>query len=246
MYSRVLKKSAIAVLIVGIFGILYYMLSLQYPFHWNVVPTDYMRLYLSGLLLTLEISAVSIVISFLIGVIGGIMRVSGSETLRDLSGVYVAIFRNIPLLVIILLVYYGIGTIFDLSRFWAAVMALSVFEGAYVMEIVRAGIQSIPKGQFETAEALGLTRGRIFMDVILPQAFRNSLPSLTGQFISLIKDSSLASVIAINELTQRGNQVATMALASFESYITIAAMYFSLTYVLSFISKILERRFAIP
>lgn len=115
-----------------------------------------------------------------------------------------------------------------------------------MIEIIRAGIQSIPKEQFETAEALGLLPRERFFDIILPQAFRNSLPAMTGQFISLVKDSSLASIIAINELTQRGNQVATMALASFESYITVAVMYFSLTYALSFVSTKIERRFAIP
>ncbi len=244
--TRILKKISIAAFIVAILGTLYYLLSLQYPFHWNVVPMDYLKMYYLGLMMTLKISLMSIVFSFVIGVIGGIMKVSKSETLRDLAGVYVTFFRNIPLLVVILLVYYGVGTIFDFPRFWAAVIALSTFEGAYMIEIIRAGIQSIPKEQFETAEALGLSARERFFDIILPQAFRNALPSLTGQFISLIKDSSLASVIAINELTQRGTQVATMALASFESYITIAAIYFSLTYTLSLISSKLERRLAIP
>ncbi len=244
--SRFFKKLSIAAFIVAIFGILYYLLSLQYPFHWNVVPMDYLNMYYWGLLMTLKISAISMVFSFVIGIVGGIMKVSKSEMLRDLASVYVTFFRNIPLLVVILLVYYGVGTIFDFPRFWAAVVALSTFEGAYMIEIIRAGIQSIPREQFETAEALGLSPRERFFDIILPQAFRNSLPSLTGQFISLIKDSSLASVIAINELTQRGTQVATMALASFESYITIAAIYFTLTYALSFVSGKLERRLAIP
>ena len=246
MRNRILKRISIAAFIAASFGIVYYFMSLQYPFHWNVVPAHYLKLYFLGLLMTLKISLASIVISFAIGVFGGIMRVSKSETLRDLSGLYVTFFRNIPLLVIILLVYYGVGTLVDIPRFWAAVLALSTFEGAYVIEIVRAGIQSIPKEQFETAEALGLSPKERFFDVILPQAFRNSLPALTGQFISLMKDSSLASVIAINELTQRGTQVATMALASFESYITVALMYFTLTYVLSLLSNIVERKLAIP
>ncbi len=244
--GRILKKISIAAFIVAIGGIFYYLLSLQYPFHWNVVPMDYLKMYYLGLLMTLKISLVSMVFSFVIGVVGGIMKVSKSETLRDLASVYVTFFRNIPLLVVILLVYYGVGTVFDFPRFWAAVIALSTFEGAYMIEIIRAGIQSIPKEQFETSEALGLSSKERFFDIILPQAFRNALPSLTGQFISLVKDSSLASVIAINELTQRGTQVATMALASFESYITIAVIYFTLTYTLSFISSKLERRLAIP
>ena len=244
--KRIGKKILIAAFIAAIFGIFYYLLSLQYPFHWNIVPGHYIKLFLLGLLMTLKISGVSILLSFFIGVIGGVMKVSKSETLRDLAGVYVTIFRNIPLLVVILLMYYGVGTVFNLPRFWAAVIALSSFEGAYMIEIIRAGIQSIPKEQFETAEALGLLPKERFFDIILPQAFRNSLPAMTGQFISLIKDSSLASIIAINELTQRGNQVATMALASFESYITVAAMYFILTYALSIVSVKIERRFAIP
>lgn len=243
---RWIRKSFTAIVLIAVFGGMYYLISLQYPFHWNIVPFDYIKLYLMGLLITLEISIFSILFSFIIGVLGGIARVSKNEMLGDLVGVYVTIFRNIPLLVIILLVYYGVGTIFDFPRFWAAVIALSTFEGAYIVEIIRGGIESIPKAQFETADALGLSESQKFFDIILPQAFRNALPALTGQFISLIKDSSLASVIAIEELTQRGNEVATMALASFESYITVAVMYFTLTYALSFASKMIERRLAIP
>lgn len=196
--------------------------------------------------MTLKISVFSIFFALIIGVIVGIMKTSKFELLKDFANVYVTIFRNIPLLVIILIVYYGVGSMIEINALTGAIVSLSLFEGAYISEIIRGGIESVPKGQIEAAKSIGLNSFYLYLDVLLPQAFRTSLPALTGQFISLVKDSSLASVIALQELTMIGRQIATSSFASFESYITIAIFYFTATTFLQLLGKHFERRVAIP
>ncbi|MDK2907326.1 MAG: polar amino acid transport system permease protein [Thermosipho sp. (in: thermotogales)] len=196
--------------------------------------------------MTVKISVFSIFFALIIGVIVGIMKTSKFELLKDFANVYVTIFRNIPLLVIILIVYYGVGSMIEINALTGAIVSLSLFEGAYISEIIRGGIESVPKGQIEAAKSIGLNSFYLYLDVLLPQAFRTSLPALTGQFISLVKDSSLASVIALQELTMIGRQIATSSFASFESYITIAIFYFTATTFLQLLGKHFERRVAIP
>lgn len=196
--------------------------------------------------MTLKISIFSIFFAMIIGLIVGIMKTSKYELLKDFANTYTTIFRNIPLLVIILIVYYGIGSMIDISAYLGAIVSLSLFEGAYISEIIRGGIESVPKGQIEAAKSIGLNTFFLYIDILLPQAFRTVLPALTGQFISLVKDSSLASVIALQELTMVGRQIATSSFASFESYITIAIFYFTVTSLLQLLGKYFERRFSIP
>jgi polar amino acid transport system permease protein len=174
------------------------------------------------------------------------MKTSKYELLKDFANTYTTIFRNIPLLVIILIVYYGIGSMINTSAYLGAIVSLSLFEGAYISEIIRGGIESVPKGQIEAAKSIGLNTFFLYIDILLPHAFRTVLPALTGQFISLVKDSSLASVIALQELTMVGRQIATSSFASFESYITIAIFYFTVTSLLQLLGKYFERRFSIP
>ncbi|HNR78870.1 MAG TPA: amino acid ABC transporter permease, partial [Mesotoga infera] len=159
---------------------------------------------------------------------------------------YVWFFRNMPLLVIILLVYYGFGSAINIDRFWAGVVSLSLFEGAYVGEIFRAGIEAVPAGEIEAGEAMGLYRRQIMFSIIFPQAFRISIPPLIGQLVSLVKDSSLVSVIALGDLTMRARQVGTQTLAVFESYIALALCYLLITSTLSFVGRALERKMVIP
>jgi polar amino acid transport system permease protein len=144
----------------------------------------------------------------------------------------------------IFIFYFFIGTVLELSRFSAGVLALAIFAGAYVGEIVRAGIQSVHRGQMEAARSLGMTYPQAMTYIILPQAIKRVLPALAGQFISLIKDSSLVSVIAITDLTKAGREVITNTFATFEIWFTVAAMYFLLTFTLSLFTKYLERRLA--
>ena len=198
-----------------------------------------------GLWTTLWISAVASVLALLLGLITGLCRISNNLTLRGLAAIYVEFIRGTPLLVQLFIAYFFIGTVFNLNRNVAGVGALAIFAGAYVAEIVRAGIQSIPKGQMEAARSLGMNVFQAMVYIILPQALKRILPPLAGQFISLIKDSSLVSVIAITDLTKSGREIITSTFATFEVWLTVAAMYLVVTSVLSQLVFFMERRFAV-
>jgi polar amino acid transport system permease protein len=195
-----------------------------------------------GLWMTLKISFFSIFIAIGIGIVAGLMRISPVYVLRKLAITYVELVRGTPLLVQIFILYFFFGKIFNLSQMQAGVAALSIFTGAYIAEIVRAGIQSIHKGQTEAARSLGLNYIQTMRHVILPQALRRTLPPMAGQFINLIKDSSLVSVIAITDLTKAGREVISATHSPFEIWFTVAAMYLVLTASLSYIVTRIERR----
>jgi polar amino acid transport system permease protein len=195
-----------------------------------------------GLWTTVKISFISLIFAILLGLIFGLMRVAKNQVARDLSLTYVEIIRGTPLLVQIFIVYFFIGTVLNLDRFTAGVVALSVFTGAYVAEIIRAGIQSIATGQMEAARSLGMTYPQAMAYVVLPQAFKRILPPLAGQFINLIKDSSLVSVISITDLTKAGREVVAGSFAPFEVWFTVAALYLLVTGSLSWAIQMLEKR----
>ena len=208
-------------------------------FEWHAGPL------MVGLWTTLWLSAAASVFGMIIGLITGLCRVSNNITLRQLSVFYIEIIRGTPLLVQIFIFYFFLGTVLDISRIVAGVSALAIFAGAYVAEIIRAGIQSIPKGQMEAARSLGLNVPQAMIHIILPQAFKRTLPPLAGQFISLIKDSSLVSVIAITDLTKSGREVITSTFATFEIWFVVALLYLMLTSVLSQVIAWVERRLAV-
>ncbi len=198
-----------------------------------------------GLWTTLWLSAVSSFFGLILGLITGLARVSKNFTIRWLALLYVECIRGTPLLVQIFIAYFLLGTVFNLSRNVCGVGALALFAGAYVAEIVRSGIQSISKGQTEAARSLGMTAFQTMRDVVMPQAFKRILPPLSGQFISLIKDSSLVSVIAITDLTKSGREIITSTFATFEVWLLVAAMYLVVTSLLSQVVFHMERRFAV-
>jgi polar amino acid transport system permease protein len=206
--------------------------------HWAAGPLIW------GLLTTLWISLAAGALALVIGLFTGLCRLSSNPTLRDLSTVYVELVRGTPLLVQIFIFYFFIGTVLNLSREFAGVAALALFTGAYVAEIVRAGVQSVVKGQAEAARSLGLTGLQAMRYVVLPQAFKRVLPALAGQFISLVKDTSLVSVIAITELTKSGREAITTSFSTFEIWFCVAAMYLLINLPLSQIARRLERRLA--
>jgi polar amino acid transport system permease protein len=206
--------------------------------HWAAGPL------LWGLWATVWISVAAGVIGLFIGLLAGLCRLSSNPTLHDLSTVYVELVRGTPLLVQIFIFYFFIGTVLDLSREFAAVAALALFTGAYVAEIIRAGVQSIARGQAEAARSLGLSAGQSMRHVVLPQAFKRILPPLAGQFISLVKDTSLVSVIAITELTKSGREAVTTSFSSFEIWFCVAALYLLINLPLSHLASRLERRLA--
>ena len=198
-----------------------------------------------GLWTTLWLSAISSFFALILGLIAGLARVSKNFALRGLSIIYVECIRGTPLLVQIFIAYFFLGTVFDLSRNVCGIGALSLFAGAYVTEIVRAGVQSIAKGQTEAARSLGMNVFQTMGDIVLPQAFKRILPPLAGQFISLIKDSSLVSVIAITDLTKAGREIITTTFATFEVWLVVAAMYLLVTATLSQVVYYLERRYSV-
>ncbi|EIK96852.1 polar amino acid ABC transporter inner membrane subunit [Pseudomonas sp. M47T1] len=206
--------------------------------HWAAGPLAW------GLWATIWISLVSGIVGLFIGLVAGLCRLSSNPTLRDLSTVYVELVRGTPLLVQIFIFYFFIGTVLNLSREFAGVAALALFTGAYVAEIVRAGVQSIARGQSEAARSLGLSAGQSMRHVVLPQAFKRVLPPLAGQFISLVKDTSLVSVISITELTKSGREAITTSFSTFEIWFCVAALYLLINLPLSHIASRLERRLA--
>lgn len=195
-----------------------------------------------GLIMTLKISAVALVFAMIIGLFTGLARISHNPVLRYLSVTYIEVIRGTPLLVQIFIFYFFIGTVLNLDRFTAGVAALSVFTGAYIAEIIRSGIQSIHPGQMEAARSLGMNYIKAMVYVILPQAFKRTLPPLAGQFINLIKDSSLVSVISITDLTKSGREVVSSTFAPFEVWFTVAILYLVLTGCLSWVIQKLEKR----
>jgi polar amino acid transport system permease protein len=200
---------------------------------------------LTGLLITLKISAVSLAFSTIIGLAAALMRMSASPTARLLSRCYLEVIRNTPLLVQLFFIYFVLSPILGFERFAAAVLALSLFEGAYASEIFRAGIIAVARAQWEGAFSLGLSRWQVYRLVILPQAIRKMLPPLTGQAVSLVKDSALVSTIAIYDLTMRGQEIIAETYLVFEIWFTIAVLYLSLTISLSTFAAAMEKYFAI-
>ncbi|WP_020581392.1 amino acid ABC transporter permease [Endozoicomonas elysicola] len=199
----------------------------------------------TGLWMTIKLSLVSIVFAILLGSLAGLARISPNPALRHFATLYVELVRGTPLLVQIFIVYFFLGTVLDLERFTAGVVALSVFTGAYVAEIIRAGIESISRGQMEAGRSLGMSRGKTMRYVILPQAFKRVLPPLAGQFINLIKDSSLVSVISLTDLTKAGREVVSVTFSPFEVWFSVAFLYLILTASLSLLVRRLEVRYAV-
>jgi polar amino acid transport system permease protein len=210
---------------------------------------------IEGLWITLKVSVIAVLLGIVIGLFTGLARISKNPALRWTAITYIELIRGSPLLVQIFIWYFVLGTMFNtllakqgmgqLSPLWYGVAALAVFAGAYVAEIVRAGIQSIHRGQMEAARSLGMTYPQSMRYIILPQAFRRILPPLAGQFISLIKDSSLLGIIAVRELTKATREVVTTSLQPFELWFICALLYLVLTFALSMFVQYLERRTAI-
>ena len=200
---------------------------------------------LRGLAVTLQVSAAALLFSSALGLVTAVCRLSESFAARVLARGYLELIRNTPLLVQLFFIYFVFAPLVDLSRFASAVLALSLFEGAYASEIIRAGILAIPKGQWEAAESIGLSRFRIYRHVVLPQALRHMTPPLVSQAVSLIKDSALVSTIAIYDLTMKGQEIIAETYLVFELWFTIAGIYLLLTVSLSMVTRMMEKRLAI-
>ncbi|MGX7226447.1 amino acid ABC transporter permease [Enterococcus malodoratus] len=201
-----------------------------------------LRFLLDGLWVTVQVSIVSIVFSMILGGIAGTVRYSNIPILSRIVSIIVDIIRNLPLLLIIFFTYFALPQIgIKLNIFWAAVAALTIFESAMLSEIFRAGLNAVPKGQTEAGMSSGLTYVQTLILIVMPQAFKSMLPAILSQLISLIKDTSLAVIISLPELThnakiiygQNTNYVIPM-------FIAMTAMYFVVCYLLSLLSSFLE------
>lgn len=240
-----------------LFGLLTVLLirgaeRLGYHWQWYRVPRYLLSVesggwragpLLEGLVVTLQITAISLVLAFLFGLTTALCRLSDSFVARFLARGYVEVIRNTPLLVQLFFIYFVLGPVLDVERFTSAVLALSLFEGAYASEIFRSGIVSIHRGQWEAAYSLGLGPVDTYRFVVLPQAIHRILPPLTSQAISLVKDSALVSTIAIYDLSMRGQAVIAETFLTFEIWFTVAAIYLILTLILSSVVSFMENRF---
>lgn len=199
---------------------------------------------LMGAGVTIEITALSVAIGFFIGLFVGIARISQFKILRIMAAVYADCIRGTPLLVQIFLIYFALPMAIGqrVEPFIAAVAACGINSGAYVSEIFRAGIQAIDVGQMEAGRSLGLTWWQTMRFIILPQAFKNILPPLGNEFIAMLKDSSLVSVIGFEELTRRGQLIIAQTYGSFEIWMTVAVLYLIMTMAISRIVAFLEKR----
>jgi polar amino acid transport system permease protein len=199
---------------------------------------------LNGLWVTLKISFFAGILTLFIGIIVSLMKLSSFQFLKDIATVYITIVRGTPLLVQIFLFYFIVANIFELDRFVAGVLALGIFFGAYVAEVLRGAIQSIDKGQLEASKSLGISNFQAMRYIILPQAFKRALPTLVGEMIALVKDSSLVSVISITDLTKVGKEIVANTFSPFETWIVIALVYLTITSTMSYIGHIIEKKMA--
>ncbi|MBQ7515112.1 MAG: amino acid ABC transporter permease [Schwartzia sp.] len=196
---------------------------------------------------TIKITALSVGFGIIIGLFVGIARISEFRLLRLLAAVYVDFLRGTPLLVQIFLVYFALPVVTGqhMDPFLAAISACSINSGAYIAEIFRAGIQSVDNGQMEAGRSLGLSWAQTMRYIIVPQAFKRVIPPLGNEFIALLKDSSLVSVIGFEELTRRGQLIIARTYGSLEIWTAVALIYLIMTIAISRLVAYLERRFQV-
>ena len=217
-----------------------------YSIDWGLILRSLPELT-AGAVTTLLLTTTSIAIGLVLGTVIGLMRLSRFRSVSALASGYVWFFRGTPLLVQIMLIYYALPTLgLRMDRWEAGVTALSLNSAAYIAEIVRAGVQSIDVGQTEAAWALGLTRWQTVRFIILPQAFRRIIPPLGNEFILLLKDSSLVSVIALEELLRKGQLIVTRTFRAIEIYAMVAIIYLALTTLIAALVFYTEGKLRLP
>jgi len=225
--------------------------AMRYNWQWYRVPRYLYREIdgeiiwgplIKGLMVTLEITLWGAVLAFGIGLAVALLRLSRSYAGHALSTVYLELIRNTPLLVQMYLFYFVLSPILGIERFWTGVLCLAVFEASFISEIIRGGILSVPRDQWEAASSLGLRSRVIYGKIVLPQAVPLMLPPLTSSMVNLTKSSAIVSTIAIFDLTNEGRTVIADTFMTFEIWLTVAGIYLCLTITLSAIAGWLERR----
>lgn len=210
------------------------------------VPVPSIIFILKGSVVTLKYSLISVCFGLIIGIFLAIFKVSKNIILRLFAGFYTSIFRGTPLLIQLSLIYFALPMFigFKISVFSAGIIAFSLNSGAYVSEIIRAGINSVDKGQFEAAIALGIPKALAIKDIILPQAVKTILPSLVNELINLVKESALISIIGEMDLTRRAQLVSSETFNFFGPMLVAAITYYLLVFIISRLAKWLERSLA--
>lgn len=241
-WIKVLNFSAVFIFLAGV---LIYSFNKTSTLNRFLDIWQYRQNILSGFLTTLAISLASLVISLFIGVITALSNKSSFLPFFYLGRIYTSIIRNTPLLVQIFIFFYVVATAFNLqNRYVLGVLILAVFSGAYVGEIIRGGLESIPANQIDAGRSIGLSGFQVYIYITVPQAVKRIIPGLAGQFVSLVKDSSLLYVIAVGELTKSVQEVNSLNFNVIENYIWLALLYLLITYPLSAFSKWIEKIFA--
>ena len=210
---------------------------------WSVIWSN-RALYVDGLWATVVLSLAAIATGTLVGLLVAAVRTSRIPVLAQLARGYLEVFRGTPLLIQMLFIYFGAAYLsgFAISVFGAALLALTLYQGAYIAEVFRAGIEAVPRGQWEASRVLGLSRVQTFGGVILPQTRAIVLPPLVGQYLSLIKDTSIASIIAAPELMLSAKDLASMSFMPMQLYVLAAVIYFLMSFPLALAIRRLERR----
>ena len=215
-------------------------------FDWRLI-WDNIPILLQGAVITIQITVMAVGCGFFIGMIAALANLSRFKIVRLLVKCYVELFRGTPLLVQIFMIYFALPMVIgqSINPYVAAVTACSINSGAYVSEIFRAGIQSIDKGQMEAGRSLGLTWAQTMRYIVMPQAFKAIIPPLGNEFIAMMKDTSLVSVIGFEELTRRGQLIIARTYGSFEIWTAVAIIYLIMTLSISQLVAFLERRYNI-
>jgi polar amino acid transport system permease protein len=219
---------------------------MKYHINYNFVWLYFDKFYW-GLLLGIELAAISILIGSAIGLALGLVYVDGPRWVRRLVTAYVEFIRNQPLLLLVYLVFYGVPSIggFKYDNVTSFIITLSVYSGAYLVEIFRAGLDAVPRGLHDAGKAIGLTPWQRLLYVRLPTMFRVVLPALSNQFVSLFKDTSIAAVLAVPELTYAAKWLSTNKFRIIEAYSVAAPMYLVTGYIIFAALRLLERRFSV-
>ncbi len=208
--------------------------------------SGYIPMLLAGAKMTILASVLAVLLGSLLGTFIGALRVVPFAPLRYIAAGYIYIIRGTPLLIQLFLIYFGLPSLgLNLSAFAAGIIGLSINSSGYVGEIVRGGIEGVPKGQWEASKVLGLSYVKTMRFIILPQAIRNMLPALGNEFVTLIKESSLLSTLAITELTMVGQQVRSVTYASFETFILVGIVYLIMTSSTSVLLQYVENKWKV-
>lgn len=216
-----------------------------YHFRWDVIP-DNLAFLLSGIGMTLVISALTLVSATVVGMLIAVLAAARFWPARAIATDFGEIIRNTPILVQLLWVYYVLPIILNirLDALTACIIGLSIYSSAFIAEVFRAGIQAVPIGHREAAQVLGLSRPQAFMRIVAPQAIRTVLPPLAANFVQLIKYSSLGAVISVGEVTRRGMELSSSTFRPLEIFSFIAIVYFVICWPLSYGVRLWERRLA--